>query len=155
MRKDVAKLMNAIGTYRILSTISGATNKCLDIEKAAQTPGAPVILYPDKKQDNQSFHLCHINDGYFAIVASHSLMVLDVKDGSARSGASVIQYSYHGGDNQLWKFKQAGNGIYVICSKLNESLVLDITKASTADGTPLIVYKYQNTSNQKFKLKAV
>lgn len=155
MRQDVAKLMNALGTYKFFSTISGATNKCLDVEKVSQTPSAPVILCSDNRQDNQAFHICHIKDGYFAIIASHSLMALDVKNYSACNCTPVIQYPYHGGDNQLWKLKQVDGGLYIICSKLNEKLVLDITKANKADGTPIIIYEYRNTPNQKFKLSAV
>lgn len=32
-------------------------------------------------------------------------MVLDVKGGNADSGAEICLWSPHGGDNQLWKYK--------------------------------------------------
>lgn len=153
MREDVARLMNA-KTYRIFSTISGATNKCLDIGNASQTPNAPLILYENNRKENQEFYLCP-KGNYYAIVAAHSLLVLDVVKAVASNGTPVIQYPFYGTDNQLWKVKEIKKGVYIICSKLNERLVLDIAHANKANGTPIIIYQYNNTANQKFQLKEI
>ena len=68
---------------------------------------------------------------YWTIRNNYSGKVLDVNGTSA--GANVQQYAYHGGDNQLWTLKMAGNGYFYICSKLgnctsldSSSLVLDL-----------------------------
>lgn len=153
MRRDIALLMKATGTYRFFSTIPNAKNKCLDIKEGSEVATAPLILYPNNKQDNQIFHICPAKNGYYAIVSAHSLMVLDVEKGIASNGTPVIQYPYHGGDNQLWKLEKLANGLYVIHSKLNNNMVLDVKKANTANGTSIIIYEYHNSPNQKFKLE--
>ncbi|MFE9789492.1 RICIN domain-containing protein [Nocardia salmonicida] len=37
------------------------------------------------------------------IVANHSGLCIDVRDGSTEAGARRIQFPYHGGNNQRWR----------------------------------------------------
>lgn len=46
--------------------------------------------------------------------ASHSQKALDVEGGSTNDGARVIQYTFHGGNNQLWWIYNVGGDYYVI-----------------------------------------
>lgn len=53
-------------------------------------------------------------------------LVLDV-EASGGSGTKVLQYGFHGGDNQLWDISYDRNsGQAIITSKLDENLVLSI-----------------------------
>lgn len=155
MRKDVAKLMNATGSYVIFSAMSGTPVKCLDVTRASQQGGAKIILYENTGKDNQVFHLCRVKGDYYAIVADHSLMVLDVEKASTGNGTPIVQWPYHGGDNQLWKKKDLKDGTCLLCSKLNEDMVLDIQGKKRDNGTPLILFNYTGGDNQKFRLSAV
>ena len=83
--------------------------------------------------------------------------MLDV-DGTA-AGANVQQYTYHGGDNQLWTLKMAGDGYFYICSKLgnctsldSSSLVLDLWGYSTDNGTNITISGYHGSDNQQWYL---
>ncbi|XP_069681493.1 endo-1,4-beta-xylanase A-like [Periplaneta americana] len=78
----------------------------------------------------------------FIIRSIHNGLVLDVRRGEKRSGAEVIMWPYHGGDNQLWEYKN--NMIY---SKVN-GLVLDITGAK--NGGQIITFNPHGGKNQKW-----
>lgn len=155
MRKDVAKLMNATGSYIISSAMPGTPVKCLDVKQASRKKGEQIILYNNTGGDNQVFHFCRVKGDYYAIVADHSLMVLDVKNASKSDGTPIVQYPYHGGDNQLWKKKDLKDGSCILCSKLDEDMVLDVKGGKSENGVPLILYHYHGNKNQKFKLSEV
>ena len=94
---------------------------------------------------------------YWTIRNNYSGKVLDV-DGTA-AGANVQQYTYHGGDNQLWTLKMAGDGYFYICSKLgnctsldSSSLVLDLWGYSTDNGTNITISGYHGSDNQQWYL---
>lgn len=94
---------------------------------------------------------------YWVIKNNYSGKVLDVSGTSA--GANVQQYAYHGGDNQLWTLKMAGNGYFYICSKLgnctsldSSSLVLDLWGYSTDNGTNITISGYHGGDNQQWYL---
>ena len=97
------------------------------------------------------------NVPYWTIRNNYSGKVLDV-DGTA-AGANVQQYAYHGGDNQLWTLKMAGDGYFYICSKLgnctsldSSSLVLDLWGYSTDNGTNITISGYHGSENQQWYL---
>ncbi|MFR7568653.1 MAG: InlB B-repeat-containing protein, partial [Lachnospira sp.] len=94
---------------------------------------------------------------YWVIKNNYSGKVLDVSGTSA--GANVQQYAYHGGDNQLWTLKMAGNGYFYICSKLgnctsldSSSLVLDLWGYNTDNGTNITISGYHSGDNQQWYL---
>ena len=72
---------------------------------------------------------------------------LDVEGSSKTSGANVDQWELHGGANQLWVIRDAGNGYYYIINKCN-GLYLTISSSN------LVVAKQDNSKNQKFKFEA-
>ena len=66
----------------------------------------------------------------------HSGKVFDVEAASTDSYARVIQYSFHGGDNQMFRFEPGADGWGVIRMK-HSMKVLDIKDGSCADGAVL------------------
>ena len=79
--------------------------------------------------------------------------VLDIKGGHAGSNGEIIAFPKKdaGVDNQLWYFTDAGDGSYVIHSKLN-NLALDVTESGGA-GTKIITYGPTGNPNQKWTLQ--
>ena len=68
------------------------------------------------------------------------------------NNSNVIQFDYHGGSGQLWRFIPAGNGYYYIQSKLG--LYLDVA-GKAANSTNIRASYFSDKDNQRFKLSAV
>ena len=61
-----------------------------------------------------------------------------------------MQWSYHGGNNQRWIIKSAGNGNFNIISKGN-GLYLDIPNSKAGNGSNVQVWTQNGAKNQEFK----
>ena len=135
--------------------------KCVDINAASIDNGANVQIWDCINGNAQMFAFEYVKTEngvpYWTIRNNYSGKVLDV-DGTA-AGANVQQYTYHGGDNQLWTLKMAGDGYFYICSKLgnctsldSSSLVLDLWGYSTDNGTNITISGYHGSDNQQWYL---
>ena len=169
------QFMNTVGGYAgdgtaVMPGQSGLTSirtKCggrydsVDINAASTENGANVQLWDCVNGNAQMFAFQYVrtenNVPYWVIKNNYSGKVLDVSGTSA--GANVQQYAYHGGDNQLWTLKMAGNGYFYICSKLgnctsldSSSLVLDLWGYSTDNGTNITISGYHGGDNQQWYL---
>ncbi|MBM7770271.1 hypothetical protein JOD54_000475 [Actinokineospora baliensis] len=79
---------------------------------------------------------------------------LDVDGGSLEDGANVIQWSCHGGTNQLWQLVLVeSNDIYQISSAASGKC-LDVDGASTDDGANVIQWECHGDLNQQWRLIA-
>ena len=90
----------------------------------------------------------------YSIYSVNSNKALDVEYGYLNSGANIIQWDYHGGNNQQWKLKDIGNGYYSVIS-VNSGKVLDVTGGSNKAGANVIQWDYHGGKNQLWKLKDV
>ena len=144
-----------------IRTKCGGRYKCVDINAASIDNGANVQIWDCINGNAQMFAFEYVktenNVPYWTIRNNYSGKVLDV-DGTA-AGANVQQYAYHGGDNQLWTLKMAGDGYFYICSKLgnctsldSSSLVLDLWGYSTDNGTNITISGYHGGDNQQWYL---
>ena len=135
--------------------------KCVDINAASIDNGANVQIWDCINGNAQMFAFEYVKTEngvpYWTIRNNYSGKVLDV-DGTA-AGANVQQYTYHGGDNQLWTLKMAGDGYFYICSKLgnctspdSSSLVLDLWGSNTDNGTNITISGYHGGDNQQWYL---
>ena len=173
IQKD--QFMNTTGTVsgsgrESMPQLSGLTSirtkcdvkyKCVDINAASYDNGANVQIWDCINGNAQMFTFEYVktenNVPYWTIRNNNSGKVLDV-DGTA-AGANVQQWTYHGGDNQLWTLKMAGDGYFYICSKLgnctsldSSSLVLDLWGYSTDNGTNITISGYHGSENQQWYL---
>ena len=173
IQKD--QFMNTTGTVsgsgrESMPQLSGLTSirtkcdvrhKCVDINAASYDNGANVQIWDCINGNAQMYAFQYVktenNVPYWTIRNNYSGKVLDV-DGTA-AGANVQQYAYHGGDNQLWTLKMAGDGYFYICSKLgnctsldSSSLVLDLWGYSTDNGTNITISGYHGGDNQQWYL---
>ncbi len=46
---------------------------------------------------------CRLEDGHYRVVAHHSGKGLEVAGASSDAGARIIQWDWHGGDNQRFR----------------------------------------------------
>ena len=122
------QFMNTAGSYAgdgtaVMPGQSGLTTirtKCggrydsVDINAASIENGANVQLWDCVNGNAQMFAFQYVKNEngvpYWTIKNNYSGKVLDVNGTAA--GANVQQYTYHGGDNQLWTLKMAGDGYF-------------------------------------------
>jgi Ricin-type beta-trefoil lectin domain len=81
----------------------------------------------------------------------HSKQVLDIYRGNRANGTKVIQWDYHGGDNQIWYLKPVGD-YYKIISKLNNN-VLDVRGGSINNSADIITWPFHGGKNQLWSIK--
>jgi hypothetical protein len=86
---------------------------------------------------------------WYNIVARISGKCLDVNGGGTNTGARLIQYTCHGGDNQHFRFESDGNGKYHIIAG-NSGYCIDQVKASQSTGGQFMQYFCHGGTNQTF-----
>ena len=90
---------------------------------------------------------------YYTIRAKHSGKLLEVAGVSSENGANVQQWGNWGGDNQQWKFENAGDGYYFIKAK-HSGKVLDVSgKPNPGDGANVHQWAFHGETNQQWTLE--
>ena len=102
---------------------------------------------------NSNVDAATISDGIYTIESAISSKVIDVANGTAKSGTNVQLYTSNSTNAQKWKVTNLGDGYYEIASLVDESLVLDVDGAGTKSGTNVQIYKSNSTNAQKWTLK--
>jgi uncharacterized repeat protein (TIGR02543 family) len=74
----------------------------------------------------------------YIIRSRNSNLVIDIYNGGTTEGTNIIQWSYHGGLNQQWRFEALGNGYYKITSVQNPLYSLNIYDAGTSMGNKVM-----------------
>jgi Ricin-type beta-trefoil lectin domain-like/Trypsin-like peptidase domain len=92
--------------------------------------------------------------GYRTGFARHSRQVLDVQGASTAAGARLIQWPFHGGDNQRLRPEPLGDGFHRIIVN-HSGRVLDVEGGSGASGARLIQWDWHGGDNQRFSLDPV
>lgn len=112
--------------YKIISVASG---KVMDVTGGvgATGDGVGIQVYGYGGSNNQQFELIYLGASRFRIQARHSGKVLDVYGNQSSEGTQIIQYTWHGGNNQQWRVSE----------------ILDISSAPTYK-SKVIVYSDAN-----------
>lgn len=150
--KELKNLSEA-GKYRFYSAMGDAKNKCLTVKENAKKQ-ADIVLQTKNDKEGQIFSIRNYDNEYCVIVTNEEQkLVLDVCGGGNQRGAKIIQYPYHGGDNQLFRLEEKENSQYVLRSKGGR--VVDISGRGTADDTPVIIWDDNGGDNQRFVVEPV
>jgi glucosylceramidase len=91
--------------------------------------------------------------GYYNIISRNSNKGLDVADNATNNGARIQQYDIAngGGDNQRWKFVDAGAGNYYIIAKSTQ-LYLATENNGTGDGVKVVQRSLANSNEFKWTI---
>lgn len=137
------------------SITSMHSQKVLDVPWASTDSGVQLCQFGFHGGPNQRFLLEEVSNSfdytYYRIVAEHSGKVLDVKDASKENGAPIIQWPWHGGENQKFHITGDPNGGFRI-TNVRSRLVLDVSGWGTDDGVPIIQWQYHGGANQRWNL---
>jgi hypothetical protein len=138
------------GTFRSVHSI-----KVLDVPQASQENGVGLIQWSDiSGHDNQQFRIERIARpgsvySLVRIVARHSNKVLDVEGASHADGARIIQWDWHGGDNQLFFMTPKNDGTYAFTS-LASRKVIDVKDWARNDGAMIQQWQDFGNPNQRW-----
>ncbi|MBO9202424.1 MULTISPECIES: RICIN domain-containing protein [Niastella] len=88
---------------------------------------------------------------WYRITNRNSGSVVDINGQSTAAGASAIQWSYWGGNNQQWSFAGLGSGYFNLTNR-NSSLRLDVSGASTANGASVIQNTVSTGNSQRWRV---
>ena len=89
--------------------------------------------------------------GIYNIRSKNSSLVMDVYGGGKDQGVNVIQWPFHGKENQQWKVENLNNGYYKITSVLS-GLSIDVYGGGTDLGNRVIQWPWHGGTNQQWKL---
>ena len=129
-----------------------APENVLEVEGDNIDAGASIISSLHHGDNNQRFIATKITKKYFVLTAENSGKVVDVSDGKATDGTKIQIWDYNGTPAQLWKLKEAGDGYFTICSKINPDYCIDIPEQSPESGVKIQLFKRNNTPAKRFRL---
>ena len=89
-----------------------------------------------------------------AMVAEHSLKVVDVSEISQNTGANVHQWEYWAGPNQRFRPQPVGNDHHRLLAD-HSAKVLDVSEISTASGARIHQWDWWGGANQRFLAEPV
>ncbi|HEY8903997.1 MAG TPA: LamG-like jellyroll fold domain-containing protein, partial [Chthoniobacterales bacterium] len=70
--------------------------------------GAKLAIQPWSGSTNQLWSVVADSDGFIHFTSVKSGLAADIASGSTADGANIIQWTYNGGDNQLWRLGLVG-----------------------------------------------
>ena len=143
----------ADGTYNI--QLKANTGYELSIEHDSKTKGANIHLWTHSTNVYHRFEFKYVSDGYYTIKDCGSGLYMDVEKAGVTNGSNVIQWTYTGGANQLWKIVPAGGNSYYLTPKSSLGSCLDLYNGAAARGTNIQIYRENHTNAQKWVLNPI
>ncbi|MCB0191185.1 MAG: ricin-type beta-trefoil lectin domain protein [Anaerolineae bacterium] len=128
------------------------SGKCLDVPGGSQGTITPVQQFSCTGNNNQSWSLESVGNGYFRIVSRFSGMCLDVQGFSQQAHALIQQFPCNGGDNQSFSFRHASGGYNMIVAK-HSGLCLDVPGSSNNDKISIQQYPCHGSDNQLWRIR--
>ncbi|MBN2612902.1 MAG: RICIN domain-containing protein [Bacteroidales bacterium] len=93
-----------------------------------------------------------INDTTYFVYASHSNMVLDIKDKEITENTSIIQNSFEKTSRQIWKITYLDSVFYSIIND-SSKLCLDVKGASLLDSAEIVQTAFTGAESQQWILE--
>ena len=109
-----------------------------------------LILYHIDRTATQRWKLVR-QGNYYYIKSGVDGKVIGINGASCTQGQPIVLRDSNGGDNQLWRITSAGDGTFIIRSKMNDNMVVDVTGRGKNDWTQIQVYPFNASSAQRFR----
>jgi hypothetical protein len=92
-----------------------------------------------------------VTGNLYKIVNRHSGKALDLYNNSHNTGATIDQWTWNNGNNQLWYFAAQPDGSWVI-RNFESGQVLDVAGGSTANGAAIDQWTPISQTNQEWTI---
>lgn len=129
-------------------TVSYASTAISAREEETALMSSPMPTYADRHSydsgiyDGATYYVKNVKSGRY----------LDVDHGRTDSGTNVLTWSYHGDNNQKFKFRYLGIGLYEIIPYNSSDVILHAV-SSAENANIEIQTKNRTTTNQKFSVR--
>jgi len=124
---------------------NSGSNKCLDVNGAATTPGAQIQIWDCNNGSNQVW--THTPAGELTVYSGDSLRCLDANGQGTTNGTKIVTWNCNGQPNQQWRLNPDGT-----ISGVQSGLCLDVTNSATTSGTPVQLWTCSSQPNQKWTM---
>ena len=139
------------GDYEILPEKS--SDYALDVTGGGDARKETLIeLYERNGTDAQIFTIERVDGEWYRIVHKRTGYVVNVAGGHDRNSADIQIYKDDGTDSCYWRFLDAGNGSYIIQSKLDDGRVLDLSDNKTRNGRKIQLWDYHTDQAARWVL---
>ncbi|MFD1829515.1 RICIN domain-containing protein [Streptomyces desertarenae] len=135
-------------------TVRSTEGKALTVTGGIHGKGEAVAAVQWSWRDDVPYQLWQVqwvDNEYYKLVAKYSGKVLTVAEASTDDGAAVVQASWRGGDNQLWRSTPLQTGGLMLTAK-HSGKVLDVNGDSMGDGAALIQWPAKSQPNQTWHM---
>ncbi|GAB3888669.1 hypothetical protein GCM10029964_056740 [Kibdelosporangium lantanae] len=122
--------------------------KVMAVSGAFLADDAAIVQWDPAGHAEQIFRPEFVGAEHVRLVCHHSGKVVTVRNGSRKAGAPVVQASWTGADNQLFKLVLL-DGTYQIVAK-HTGMVLTVANASTADGAIVVQMPWTGGHEQRW-----
>lgn len=115
--------------YYKFESLNGGKGIDLDVGDNKWAFGASLQIYQQKNHDAQRFSLIKRSDkdgysGLYSIHCKNNGRAIDVAGSSKKSGAELLSWDYHGGDNQLFYFEEVTTRKVEFFDNLNNNYIV-------------------------------
>ncbi|MBR1580179.1 MAG: RICIN domain-containing protein [Selenomonadaceae bacterium] len=139
------------GDYLILPESNNSF--ALDVKGGGQAAaGTPIWLYQKNGSDAQIFTVKRVNGDWYKLVHKRTGLVINVQNGNDSDRNQMWLYHDDGSDSCYWRFINAGNGSYIIQSKLGSNRVLDLNGNNAYNGAVVHLWSYHTNQAARWKL---
>jgi glucose/arabinose dehydrogenase len=125
--------------------ISGASQRCLDVAGADQTPRTPTIIYDCHGGANQMWEFTAAGE----LRTFGGTRCLDVRGASIEPRAIVQSYTCHGGANQKWSLRSDGTIV-----NAQSGLCMTVLGGATANETGVDMWPCGGLAHQRWSTAA-
>lgn len=136
------------GYYTIRTAVD--TQRSLDIKDWSKSNGSGIQVWESTDQENQTFKITALDDGFYRIENAWSGLSLDMTDGNLLPGTPVQQYETSTYNlNQEWAIYEQTGGSYTI-QNVATGLMLDLSGGDASNGQPVVGYTPNGTEAQRW-----
>lgn len=144
-------LWNNYSTTVVDITLNAGNNTIKFSNSSAYAPNIDKISIAAAEATDTGGGSGIVSGETYKLINRNSGKSLDVNGGSTADGADVIQWTYHGGNNQRWVITDVGGGSYRIIN-VNSGKALEVYDFSTADGGNVVQWTYHGADNQLWEI---
>jgi hypothetical protein len=112
--------------------------------------GHTIRQWDSEHQLNQQWDIEDAGYGYIYIKSALNGMAIDIEGGISKDEALLTLTQPGGGETQLWRIDDAGEGRVMIVSRLGRAV--DLPDASTRNGVRLQIWRVMPLDAEKFRL---
>ena len=139
------------GDCRIVTAID--TNYAIDVDGGDTAQSMSELkLQPRDDYNSQVFTLKRVSGDWYKIVHKRTGYVVNVKGGEDGNHVHLWLYKDDGTDSCYWRFIDAGDGSYIIQSKLSGHRIIDLSNSKARSGGTIQIWDYHDKDAGHWKL---